>query len=841
MCDATGVTRSWILVRMWQWELIGTLNTARSLAQVLVVEGSLYVAGGLSEDRMRVPTVERLRPSFARSWLRDASDLSGRQRQEQRGCESVMDINLVPAKGGVFGDDSHAQRRAPKSRPTSSKSVDFAVMDDFQASFVGVSGRRGAGGGAGSGHPPRLRDVVDDDDPILQPQPLPLSAGLQRPGGSAIERVGPPRIHHSHTDSIRPWSGHDNEAGRTLRGVESGSDASAAGPGGMKTWDKMQQERKAKEQAAENQKRELALASSYLADEFGGANAHPRGAPLDLSCVFSAQEFGGVSGGGTMHLEGREDGEVYAGGVSTRGPRKQREELRHWNNPYWPYQDPNNTCTVRRLPTGDGGEADTFHAAKQEGERCLTLRAPSRVGRTPPPSIKDGDSRIGQHPGQSHWWRNRTRFWSGRLRAAPAGNVQPFVTESELQQQKKRLKPVSLPSFQEFLSTRGGGGVLGGFGGAIPGNEAPGGQRWGQQAHQVKGSRSLGASTDSVNGNGSGKSIVVVDGVGDGSRRATGTTSTTVEALRHAARVGTPAMDRIVAVEGQGLEVGVIGGRHVTSRKPARRDAVCEHNRLRHQCKECSTWASMGTSGRLVQHVDSSGPAGSEAVRDWSKWRQQMALREEAADSMSTSHRGAQALLRESTFSYWPIQAGPAGTTAAVVGAGAEQARAPMTDAVSALMPRKPGAATVSPWRAPDVSRDVHANARVQDHPPSNTDAEAYRNEARWYLARGGGSGSPPPTPSDTGEIEGEWHPGSRKVHGSGALSRDGRVMAPWRAETLAREHYFASVKGSGKQLVSDAGTSRAANAFNMSGQVGCVCFVHVVRVLCMFMLCTRV
>ena len=76
MCDATGVTRSWILVRMWQWELIGTLNTARSLAQVLVVEGSLYVAGGLSEDRMRVPTVERLRPSFARSWLRDASDLA---------------------------------------------------------------------------------------------------------------------------------------------------------------------------------------------------------------------------------------------------------------------------------------------------------------------------------------------------------------------------------------------------------------------------------------------------------------------------------------------------------------------------------------------------------------------------------------------------------------------------------------------------------------------------------------------------------------------------------------------------------------------------------------------
>jgi hypothetical protein len=52
-----------------------------------------------------------------------------------------------------------------------------------------------------------------------------------------------------------------------------------------------------------------------------------------------------------------------------------------------------------------------------------------------------------------------------------------LVTESVLQQQKKRLEPVSLPSFQEFLSTRGVGGVLGGFGDAIPGNEAPGGQR----------------------------------------------------------------------------------------------------------------------------------------------------------------------------------------------------------------------------------------------------------------------------------------------------------------------------------------------------------------------------
>ena len=37
-----------------------------------------------------------------------------------------------------------------------------------------------------------------------------------------------------------------------------------------------------------------------------------------------------------------------------------------------------------------------------------------------------------------------------------------LVTESVLQQQKKRLEPISLPSFQEFLSTRGVGGVLGG-------------------------------------------------------------------------------------------------------------------------------------------------------------------------------------------------------------------------------------------------------------------------------------------------------------------------------------------------------------------------------------------
>ena len=201
---------------------------------------------------------------------------------------------------------------------------------------------------------------------------------------------------------------------------------------------------------------------------------------------------------------------------------------------------------------------------------------------------------------------------------------------------------------------------------------------------------------------------------------------------------------------------------------------------------------------------------------------------------MSASHRGAQALLRESTFSYWPIQAGSAGTTAAVIGAAAEEARAPTTDAVSALMPRKPAAATVSPWRAPGAFRDVHADARVQDHPPSNADSEAYRNEARRFLARGGnGDGGPPSAHPNTGEIEGEWHPGSRKVHGSGALSRDGRVMAPWRAEALAREHYFASVKGSAKPLVSDAGSSRAANACNMSGQVGWVCFACIVLVLC--------
>jgi hypothetical protein len=735
---------------MLQWELIGALNTARSLAQVLVVEGSLYVAGGLSEDRMRVPTVERLRPSFARSWLRNSSDLSSGQL-EQMGAESVRAISLVPAKGGIFGDDPSANGPAHKSRSASGKSVGFATMDDFQASFVGVSSRRSAGADAGSGHTQRFI-AVEDGDPIPQPRPLPLSAGLQRPGGNAIEKVGPAGIHHSRTDSIRPWPGIG--AGGARDGMEGRNEQGR--PGGVKTWAKMQQERRAHEKAAQEQKRELALASSYLADEFRCAREYPPSAHLDLSCVFAAQDFGGGGGSGTIHLEGREEGEVYAGGESKRGPRKQREELRHWNNPYWPYQDPNNTCTVYRPATDQGGGAVTFHAAKREDVRFLTLRAPSSVGQAPPPVIRTGNSALerGCDPGQSNWWRNRTRLWSGRLRAAPAGHVQPFVTESELQQQMKRLKPVSLPSFQEFFSTRRGGGVMGGFGGTFSGN---GGQRWGQQAHQASSKGSLGAGTDSVNRNGVGKSIVVVDGVGDGGRSAMGMNSTTVEVLRHAARVGTPALDRIIAMEGKGLEVGVLGGRHVTGRKPVRHDELCEHNRFRYQCKECSMLASIG--GSLLQHVDSSGPAGVEVVRDWSSWRKQMVLREEAADSMA-SHRGAQAKLRESTFSYRPIQHGPAGTTATVVG-----------------------------------------------------------TEARRYLARGGGP-EPPQAPSDGGEIEGAWHPGSRKVHGSGAMSRDGRVMAPWCAEALAREHYFASVKGSAKPLISDSGTSRASNANNMSGQV---------------------
>jgi len=773
-------------VRLWQWELIGALNTARSLAQVLVVEGSLYVAGGLSEDRMRVPTVERLRPSFARSWLRNSSDLSSGQSQEQMGAESVRAISLVPAKGGIFGDDPCADRPAHKSRPASGKSVGFATMDDFQASFVGVSSRRSAGADAGSGHTQRFI-AVKDGDPIPQPRPLPLSAGLQRPGGSAIEKVGPAGSHHSHIDSIRPWSGIG--AGGTERGREEGN--AQGRPGEVKTWAKMQQERKAREKTAQEQKRELALASSYLADEFGGAREYPRGAHLDLSSVFGAQEFGGGGGGRTIHLEGREEGEVYAGGESNRGPRKQREELRHWNNPYWPYQDPNSTGTVHRLATDQGGGAGTFHAAKREDVRCLTLRAPSSVGQAPTPGIRTGNLALerGDDAGESNWWRNRTRLWSGRLRAAPAGHVQPFVTESELLQQKKRLKPVSLPSFQEFLSTRRGGGVMGGFGGAFSGT---GGQRWGQHDQKGGSKGSVGAGTDSVNGNGVGKSIVVVDGVGDGGRSAMGMNSTTVEALRHAARVGTPAMDRIIAMEGKGLQVGVVGGRHVTGRKPVRHDELCDHNRLRYQCKECSMLASMGTGGSLLQHVDSSGPAGVEVVRDWSSWRQQMALREEAADSMAASHRGAQAKLRESTFSYWPIQHGPAGTTATVVG--------------------------------------THTCA--PDHPPSTAGAEANRNETHRYLARGGGGGSGPPSaPSDGGEIEGEWHPGSRKVHGSGAMSRDGRVMAPWRAEALAREHYFASVKGSSKPLISDAGTSRASNANNMSGQVS-LSHTHILHAL---------
>ena len=51
----------------------------------------------------------------------------------------------------------------------------------------------------------------------------------------------------------------------------------------------------------------------------------------------------------------------------------------------------------------------------------------------------------------------------------------------------------------------------------------------------------------------------------------------TVEALRHGARIGTPAMDRIIAMQGRGGEVGVIGGGGGGGggRKPVRRGEVC--------------------------------------------------------------------------------------------------------------------------------------------------------------------------------------------------------------------------------------------------------------------------
>ena len=120
-------------VHSGQWELIGCLRSARSLAQVLVVQGVLYVAGGLSEDRNPVHTVERLRPSYAASWLNSSTLTEDPHRPLSD--ESVVDIPLAPAILSLPVGAGQRRLRRPAS------STGLAAMDSLQQAFVGVARR----------------------------------------------------------------------------------------------------------------------------------------------------------------------------------------------------------------------------------------------------------------------------------------------------------------------------------------------------------------------------------------------------------------------------------------------------------------------------------------------------------------------------------------------------------------------------------------------------------------------------------------------------------------------------------------------------------------------------
>jgi hypothetical protein len=193
----------------------------------------------------------------------------------------------------------------------------------------------------------------------------------------------------------------------------------------LKTLAMRQHEQKMKRLAQEKQRYEVELASSYLTEVFGGGGGSAGGSAIDLSTPYLAKEFGGdgdAQQGSGPALEGGKDGEMWAGGVSTRGMRKAREEVRHWNNPYWPYSDPHNTCTVTRNLTGGGRRAAPDQPQPNAPQAMMTLRAPSRIGEPIPPGQASGGGGSSS-PDKSQWWQNRTRFWSGRLRAAPAGTV----------------------------------------------------------------------------------------------------------------------------------------------------------------------------------------------------------------------------------------------------------------------------------------------------------------------------------------------------------------------------------------------------------------------------------
>ena len=127
--------------------------------------------------------------------------------------------------------------------------------------------------------------------------------------------------------------------------------------------------------------------------------------------------------------------------------------------------------------------------------------------------------------------------------------IVPLVTESELQAARKRLKPVSQPTFDEFLSLRGPGGVVGGFGGQAPSQD---GQYWGGTHGQR-----LAESVSDVQSN---KVSVPFKDTAKGDDRP----SSRVEARRLAARVGTPAVDRIQAV-GAAAGAGVYDGVSVST------------------------------------------------------------------------------------------------------------------------------------------------------------------------------------------------------------------------------------------------------------------------------------
>jgi hypothetical protein len=79
-----------------------------------------------------------------------------------------------------------------------------------------------------------------------------------------------------------------------------------------------------------------------------------------------------------------------------------------------------------------------------------------------------------------------------------------------------------------------------------------------------------------------------------------------------------------------------------------------------------------------------------------------------------------------------------------------------------------------------------------------SSDAVEYTPASRRYHTRAGPSPRMPPAERPAA-LRGasKWHPGLHKVHTEGTLSKAARLMAPWHAETLAREHFFAEKTGS--------------------------------------------